>query len=116
MNDENKNTITYDDNWKNVSEREYPQIVGYEASEGERENKQSVKKKKSGNSQLLITVQLIVCILIALTAFLLKSFGGEFYSNASDWYYSQLNNSVIFDDKSTFDLTNITNSSTQDEI
>ena len=62
-------------------------------------------------------MQLIICILIALIAFIIKSFGGELYAVAREWYYSQLNNSVIFDDKNgNFNLSEIFGNSTEDEI
>ncbi len=116
MNEENKNAITYDDDWKNVSQQEYPQVVGYESDNNNKDElKEPVKNKKIGNSQLLITIQLVACILIALSAFVLKSFGGEIYSNVRNWYYSQLNNSAIFDTESIFDLTKINGISTDDE-
>ena len=117
MNDENKNTITYDDNWKNVTESEYPQVVEYEDDLSKNtETKNELKKKKEINGQLLISIQLILCIIIAISAFILKSVGGELYEKTRTWYYTQINNSAIFDNKNALDLTKFSYSSTSDEI
>ena len=117
MNDENKNTITYDDNWKNVTESEYPQVVEYEDDLSKNtETKNELKKKKEINGQLLISIQLILCIIIAISAFILKSVGGELYEKTRTWYYTQINNSAIFDNKNFLDLTKFSDSSTSDEI
>lgn len=118
MSEENKNTITYDENWQSVTESEYPQISEPENEEENddiRLNKKS-KPPKDSPKQYLITIQLVACIIIALVAFLLKSFGGEIYTVAHDWYYSQLNDSAIFEDNQNYDLNEIFGISTQDEV
>lgn len=38
-----------------------------------------------------------MCIILAIVAFVIKNIGGEFYENAREIYYSNLNNSVIID-------------------
>ena len=115
MSEENKNTITYDDNWKSVTQTEYPMI--YTSETEEPDNKKPEKKKKDDSpKQLLITIQLIVCIIIALAAFILKGIGGNVYAAARDWYYANLNDSVIFEKSDDIGLNNILNVATQDEI
>ncbi len=47
----------------------------------------------------VLTLQLVVCILIAVSAFLIKSFGGETYEKIRQWYFNQMNNSIIIDIK-----------------
>ena len=117
MNDEIRNTITYDKGWKNVTEIEYPQVVEYEDDLSKNpETKKELKKKKEINGQLLISIQLILCIIIAISAFILKSVGGELYEKTRTWYYTQINNSAIFDNKNFLDLTKFSDSSTSDEI
>lgn len=120
MSEENKNQITYDENWQSVSSSEYPETI-IDGINNEEEviddaNNKIPKKKNNGHNQLLVTIQLIICLLIALSAFVIKSFGGEIYQTIQTWYYSQLNSSVIFDNNSenmTFDK--IFSSSTRDE-
>lgn len=96
MNEEiNKNTITYDDGWQEVSTSEY---ASHSQPENENEEIEIVERKKEKNKscgQLLVTVQLVVCILLAIAALLLKTFGGEVYKTVSDWYNTELNKSVI---------------------
>lgn len=118
MNEENKNSITYDEGWESVTNREYP-VVGTtntEINDDESIKLKEQKKKENSPKQLLITIQLIICILIALAALLIKSFGGDFYASAREVYYSNLNNSAIFDNSDNFNLNKLFSSATQDEI
>ena len=96
MNEEmNKNTITYDDGWQEVSSSEYPTLSQPENESEEIEVVEREKVKNKTYGQLLVTVQLVVCVLIAIAALLLKIFGGEVYQTFSDWYNTELNKSVI---------------------
>lgn len=116
--EENKSYITYDENWQSVSESEYP--VLREPTEVYAENYEEIpepqKHKPSAPKQLLITIQLVLCIIIALAAFVLKSFGGEIYEIAYNWYYSELNNSAVFDGRNSFDVNSFFGKATSDEI
>lgn len=115
----NRNTITYDDDWKSVSYSEYPKTTeDFEVDEENAKPTLSEKSiaKKDSPRQLVITVQLVCCILVALTAFLLNLFGGEVYAATRDWYYSNLEKSVIFDTgNNKIDLSNLF-SATSDEV
>ena len=115
----NRNTITYDDDWKSVSYSEYPKTTeDFDSSEEEEKSLSSEKNiaKKDSPKQLVITVQLVCCILIALAAFLLNLFGGEVYAATRDWYYSNLEKSVIFDTgNNKIDLSNLFGA-TSDEV
>lgn len=117
MNEENKNSITYDEGWESVTNCEYPVVGSADLEENDDNVNQKVKKKKDTSpKQLLITIQLIVCILIALAALAIKTIGGDVYAAAREMYYSSLNNSAIFDNSDNFDLNKLFGSSTQDEI
>lgn len=115
----NRNTITYDDDWKSVSYSEYPKTTeDFDSSEEEEKSLSHEKNiaKKDSPKQLVITVQLVCCILIALAAFLLNLFGGEVYAATRDWYYSNLEKSVIFDTgDNKIDLSNLFGA-TSDEV
>ena len=120
MNEENRNSITYDEGWESVTNCEYP-VVGSANLEENEDNEENVKqklRKKKDNSpkQLLITIQLIICILIAIAALVIKTIGGDFYAAAREMYYSSLNNSAIFEKLDNFDLNKLLGSATQDEI
>lgn len=104
--------ITYDKNWQRVSSPEFPKL-----GEIEPENDKEPDKtpKKNAPKHYLLTAQLVICILIGLGAFVLKSVGGDTYKNIRDWYYSELNNTAIFDKNSGFDINTLLNKATSDE-
>lgn len=122
-NNDIRNTITYDDDWKSVSYSEYPKVSEELDSDEEDVNSLSAEnsaensdEKKNSPKQLVITIQLVCCILIALAAFLLNLFGGEVYAATREWYYSNLEKSVIFDTgDNKIDLSNLFGA-TSDEV
>ena len=84
-NNDNRNTITYDDDWKSVSYSEYPKVSEELDSDEEDVNSLSAEnsdEKKNSPKQLVITIQLVCCILIALAAFLLN-----FATRKSGWMF-----------------------------
>ena len=115
----NRNTITYDDDWKSVSYSEYPKTTeDFDSSEEEEKSLSPEKSiaKKDSPKQLVITIQLVCCIIIALAAFLLNLFGGEVYATTREWYYSSLEKSVVFDTgDNKIDLSNLF-TATSDEV
>ncbi len=116
MSDVNRNEITYDENWQSVSYSEYPVTALPEEQNSEEIDDKKQNKKSDTPKQLLITIQLIICIIIALSAFVIKSFGGDFYNFTREWYYSNLNKSVIFDNMDELNLNKILSLSTEDEV
>jgi len=115
----NRNTITYDDDWKSESYSEYPKTTeDFDSSEEEEKSLSPEKNiaKKDSPKQLVITIQLVCCIIIALAAFLLNLFGGEVYAATREWYYSNLEKSVVFDTgDNKIDLSNLF-TATSDEV
>lgn len=114
--EEKQNLITYDENWQSVSEPEVPLIRPLDdwGEEPQENLPPREKHPRQTPRQLVLTVQLVACILLALAAFALKSFGGEAYSFMRDWYYTNLNNTAVFDGSRGFDLKNLF-SATADE-
>lgn len=114
-----EHNISYDENWQSVSAREYPEITTSEYSEPEESEPPAAQAVKSvaaaSSKQLLITLQLILCVLLALAAFVLKSMGGEVYQTVREWYYRELNSSAVFDGESSIDLERLLHPSTADE-
>lgn len=92
--EENRSTITYDENWQSVSEPEAPVIIASETAETEAPHNARVP---AAPRQLLLTIQLILCILLAVAAFALKNIGGEVYETARAWYTAALHDTLIFD-------------------
>lgn len=46
-------------------------------------------------SQFLTVMQLIACVLILISAFVIKLIGGEVYSESASWFYEKYNDSVF---------------------
>ena len=108
MQDFRKDEIVYDEGFFNPSE-EY--VI--EKQEQQEPESEPLKKNKPKNShgQVLISIQLVVCLLIALALFLIKMFSFDTYSDIRSWYDSQMNKTLI--SQSAFDenlLTNFLNS------
>lgn len=93
--EENRSTITYDENWQSVSEPETPVIVSSEETEAQALPPNT--RKAAAPRQLLLTIQLALCILLAAAAFALKNIGGEVYEAARAWYETHLNDTLMFD-------------------
>jgi hypothetical protein len=104
--------ITYDENWQSVSHSEYPKL---NIPEPEKEDEPDKETNKNTPKHYLLTAQLVICILIGLGAFILKSTGGDIYKIFRDWYYTELNNTAIFDNNSGFDINMLLFKATQDE-
>ncbi len=97
--DENRSIITYDEDWQSVSEPEY--AVAADSAEDEPIVKEKLPRARPKN--LLLTIQLVACVLIGLAAFALKGIGGDAYSAARSWYCSNLNDTAIFGASREFD-------------
>ena len=108
-----RNVITYDENWQSVTEPEYYTPPDDEEAE-EPQPVKEVKSKRQGG-HLLLTIQLIVCGAAALCALALKGAGGEWYRAAKQWYAGNLNNSAVFDSRISFDLSSLFTKATPDE-
>ena len=104
--------ITYDENWQSVSRSEYPKLS---VPEPEKDEQQDKEPKQNAPKHYLLTAQLVICILIGLGAFILKSTGGDTYKIFRDWYYTELNNTAIFDNNSGFDINMLLFKATPDE-
>lgn len=105
--------IEYDENWQTVSCQTYAQPYCEESEEEQLQNDEitqgdiRVKKEKSPK-QLVIILQLILCILIFSAFYILKQTGSDFYNSLSRWYSENLNNSLISTNTfSDFDINNI---------
>lgn len=119
-NDLRQNEITYDENWQTVSTPEYAQTVNIsddeDISSKEKATTTKPKKKRDSPIQLLILIQLAVCVLICLFAYVVKNIGGDFYSDIRTWYYDNLNSTLVVDNDTEIDFTDILKNSTADEI
>ncbi|MDD6489040.1 MAG: hypothetical protein PUG48_04405 [Clostridia bacterium] len=84
MNDYEKyGTSEFDDDYKNKNEHRKPKK----------------DKKITVSSQLLIIIQLIICTLLLISAFVIRTIGGSLYAQVGTWFYDNYNNSVFTDTK-----------------
>lgn len=128
MDDYRNDRIIYDEGWQKVST---PQVVESIPKEESTENskteeltkKTKDKEKKKLTFPALISIQLVICVMIAVTAFALKFMGSDAFSKLSDWYHKM--SEVTLVPNSTFENFDLSKylpasvdqlSSTKDEI
>lgn len=95
-----KDEIIYDEGWHDaldaddstepVAVDETPDGMG-EKSEGETAEKSAKKKPLPA----LVSIQLALCVLIALAVFFLKALDTDIYRDFSAWYESQMKRTLI---------------------
>ena len=110
---EDLNRITYDENWQSVSEPETA-VVSMPQEDGEDDYSPQPRQRRSFSRQPVLTLQLVLCVLLGIAAFVFSGFGGEAYDAAHDIYVSMLNDTAIFDRVRSFDAAELI--STADEI
>ncbi|MER2081233.1 MAG: hypothetical protein ABS876_06895 [Ruminococcus sp.] len=113
--EEQYDTIIYDENWQDVTQPEYPVFreAGEELSE---EHTRKAPKPMNPPGQLVLTLQLIVCLVLGLCALVLKGAGGEVYAAVREWYYTNLSHSAILDTEKPIDFDALLRKATPDEI
>lgn len=102
---EEYNSITYDENWQSVSEPEVPQLTV--TQEELPEAPQKPRQRRSFPKQPVLTLQLVLCVLLGLAAFVFKGVGGDAYDAAHAWYKAALNDTAIFDRLRSFDAADL---------
>lgn len=112
MDNERYDNIEYEENWQSVpvtraepfsyAEEEY--FSDYDENEDISDeedvyakNISFSKRKKGALPQPVIKLQLILGIIVIVGLFLMKSFGGAFYDTAKNWYFENLNKSLVID-------------------
>lgn len=115
MDQERINKIEYDEGWQEVTaEQLYPAADSYIAGEEDIDNTEeaeaagirSKKRSDTGQRQTLLYIQIVLCLTVALAAFVLKSIGGDIYKISRQWYYREYNASLIVTDYfNIFDLS-----------
>ncbi|MBQ7504105.1 MAG: hypothetical protein IJT79_02165 [Ruminococcus sp.] len=89
---DNHNNISYADGWKKAAEP-----IRREVARDITKAEEPVKKKneKKGSKPLLTLIQICVCLLIVLAAYVLKTFGGDMYKDIKKIYETEINNEII---------------------
>lgn len=95
-------TTNYDyDNDLDEYEEDYDTYSGQ--SDGYKNFIYERQEKKESNPQPVIKLQFLLAFLVLATGFILKNYGGELYTTVSNWYFENLNNSLIVTMKSQND-------------
>lgn len=81
----------------NDSDRENSGNQTNDGVEEQKNVKPKRRKEKDVPRENVLIFQLTVCILLAIAAYVIKSIGGELYRNVRDFYYTNLNNSIIIE-------------------
>ncbi len=104
---DNPETLTLNDDWKQV----YNPVRYEKPTESNEQHEPKKKTKKKPESKpLLIIIQIIVCAIAVLSAYILKTIGGDLYKTVHEWYYSNLNAELIMTDTfEDFSLDNLFN-------
>lgn len=117
--EERFDNIEYESDWQSVADTQYAQpfseIDEEELQSNIKENDK--KKKEKSMKQLVVILQLVLCIIIFATFFILKETGSKLYETVANWYSENLNNSLIISsDFSHFDIDDLAHFfSTDDE-
>lgn len=93
MQDYRKDEIIYDENWQRFDEPYKAEVVKTEA-DNEPENPQDEKPKEKKPIPL-ITIQLILCFIIAFVIFILKAMDSDTYDKLSSFYNEQMRNTLV---------------------
>ncbi len=100
MSEYRKDEIIYDEDWLRVDtplEREYPaQSEEYNAPALDERNIKKPRPKRTFPA--LITIQLVVCLVIAFAVFMLKAMNSDVYHQFCDWYNEQMQYTLVSDD------------------
>lgn len=94
MQDYRKDEIIYDEDWQRFDEPAKAEVVNAE-NESKPEKIQPDKKNKEKKPISLITIQLILCLIIAFVIFMLKAMDSATYENLSNWYNEQMRNTLV---------------------
>ena len=93
MNEERRGEIVYEEGW-----RENAPVTALEEPNNNSEKELSIPETPQMNSRskpLLLTLQLIVCVLSALALFLLKMTGNALYDSFIEFYRDELQKPII---------------------
>ena len=89
---DNLNNISYADGWKKASN---PVVITEKEQTNTSEQTEKTSPKKKTAKPALTLLQISICLLIILAAYLLKLFGGDVYKNVKDYYEAEINNEII---------------------
>lgn len=120
---ERNDTITYDEGFyteekvfvdRNRFENREDEIEQNYGKKEDLQGKKGRKEEKARGSKLIV-FQLILCLIIAIAVFLLKTTDCDFYRDFVKWYNAEQENTLISSDKmKNFDLNTLFSKATSD--
>lgn len=122
MEDLRKDEIIYEEDWQQLDE---PKCVNSEDDSKEQEKPDMEKQmpKKQRQFPALITIQLVVCLIIAFLVFMLKAMNSDTYARLCDIYDDLMSETLLsnstFEDidlSHYFEATTDERCATEDEI
>ncbi len=94
MQEYRKDEIIYDEDWQRFDEPSTAE--GINAKDNDIDAKTEPEPKKKEKTPLsLITLQLILCIIIAFVLFMLKAMDSDTYKAISEWYDEQMKSTIV---------------------
>lgn len=84
-----------DDYEDDIERQEFIDDEDYQSQEYPQFSDLKKRKEDNSNPQPVIKLQFFLAILILVGAFLLKGVGGEIYTTVKNWYFENLNNSLV---------------------
>lgn len=121
LNEERKDTIIYDEDFKTVEKVVVRHDEDDKISEEEIVQEKE-QREKTVPKNMLVIIQLVICLVIAIAVFLLKTTDCEFYRNFVKWYNEEQQKTLISSQQiEKIDLNSIffkatPDSATKDEI
>lgn len=94
MSEIKRNEIIYEEGWRDNS-------VHPDIDDESLEPAENTEAKPEGGKPLLISIQLIVCLLLALVLYLLKATGSGYYDAFIEYYHEELEKPMV--SRGTFD-------------
>ncbi len=100
MSEYRKDEIIYDEDWLRVDtplEREYPaQIEEHNSPADDARNLKKQRPKRTFPA--LITIQLVLCLIVAFAVFMLKAMNSDLYHQFCKWYNDSMQYTLVPDD------------------
>lgn len=137
MQSERYDSIEYNDEWESIPvvraepvgshydyehdiDEEYDYEEDYDTYSGQSDgyrNFEDIKPKKTDSTpQPVIKLQFLLAFIILVFAFILKNYGGDLYNTVSQWYFDNLNNSLIVTMKSQNEKSTVPEENTENVI
>ncbi len=94
MQEYRKDEIIYDEDWQRFDEPSTADVIDTKDN-GVDVKTEPERKKKEKNPLSLITLQLVLCIIIAFVLFMLKAMDSDTYRTISEWYDEQMKSTLV---------------------